>query len=155
MICTVSVVLVVYCRLVVHIETRSDTRAQKWLAIAYSSLAHYRIGCAPQLYCHYKSIKMVSHIVLHYRIVFAHDQHWEEQTLSQYFLLFVCLVTLVCTHCPHIFLIHKSNTDANTKTIHQLLHLISIINECWIIEENWRFIKTKASDIKAIEKKVR
>jgi len=45
-ICTVSVVLVVYCRLVVHIETQSDTRAQKWLAIAYSSLAHYRIGCA-------------------------------------------------------------------------------------------------------------
>ena len=63
------------------------------------------------------------------------------KTLFQHFLLFLCLV---CTQCPHIFATQKQNWwDANTETTHeQLLHSVSTIQECWIIEEKWRFAKS-------------
>ena len=50
---------------------------------------------------------------------------------------------LVCTQCPHIFATQKQYWwDANSETIHgQLLHLVSI-QESWIIEEKWRFVKS-------------
>jgi len=51
----IIIIVVDYCRLVVHTDASTDTRAQK----------------------------MVSHTVAHYRIGFAHDHHGEEQhTLS-------------------------------------------------------------------------
>ena len=50
---------------------------------------------------------------------------------------------LVCTQCPHIFATQKQYWwDVNSETIHrQLLHLVSI-QECWIIKEKWRFVKS-------------
>jgi len=52
--------------------------------------------------------KMVSHRVAQCRSMFAHDQLWEEQNTLTALLTYV---SLVCTHCPHIFLQHKSNSD--------------------------------------------
>jgi len=62
------------------------------------------------------------------------------KTLPQHFLLFYCLV---CTQCPRIFTTQKQCWwEANSETFHgQLLHLVSI-QECWIIEEKWRFVKS-------------
>jgi len=54
---------------------------------------------------------------------------------------FLCLV--FTRQCPHIFATQKQYSwDANSETIHgPLLHLASI-QECWIIEEKWRFVKS-------------
>jgi len=64
--------------------------------------------------------------------VFAYDQPWEAQKTFPALLTFLCLM---CTQCPHIFTTQKQYWwDANTKTIHgQLLHLVSTIQERWII----------------------
>jgi len=71
------------------------------------------------------------------------NQHWEELNILTALLTFVCLV---CVHCTHIFFfsLHKKQYwDANTETMHQqLLQLVSSIQELWIIEEKWRFVKS-------------
>jgi len=120
--------------------------------------------------------KVVSYTSWHIaETVFAHDQHWGEQSCPHHscivirkstedgkiighyatgFSTFPALrgarqfpstsyfLCLVCTQCPHIFATQKQYWwDGNSETIHgQLLHLASI-QECWIIEEKWRFVK--------------
>ena len=141
--------MIFYRGLVVHI---TDTRAQK--VVSYTS----------------------AHIT---ETVFAHDQHWEEQSClsssqlyrhsqkqrkwinhtvghyttgvstcpalrgARHFPSTSYFLCLVCTQCPHIFATQKQYWwDANSEIIHgQLLYLASI-QECWIIEEKWRFVKS-------------
>jgi len=59
-------------------------------------------------------------------------------------------------HTGFIFATQKQYWwDANTETMRQqLLQLVSIIQECWIIEEKWRFVKS-IRHLKRTDKKVR
>ena len=51
---------------------------------------------------------------------------------------------LLCLMCTHIFTTQNQDWwDVNTETIHgQILHLVSTIQERWVIEEKWRFVKS-------------
>ena len=142
-------IMIFYCGLVVHI---TDTRAQK--VVSYTSahitetvFAHGQHWeeqtslSSPQLYRHsQKHRKWINHTVGHYTTgvstcpALRRARHFPS---TSYFLC------LVCTQCPHIFTTQKQCWwDANSETIHgQLLHLVSI-QECWIIEEKWRFVKS-------------
>jgi len=138
-----------YCGLVVHI---TDTRAQK--VVSYTS-AHITetvfaldqyweeqsCSSSPQLYRHsQKHRKWINYTVRHYTTgvsacpALRGARHFPS---TSYFLF------LVRTQCPDIFATQKQYWwDANSETIHeQLLHLVSI-QECWIIEEKWRFVKS-------------
>jgi len=98
--------------------------------------------------------KMVSHAVAHCRIGVS---TWPILRGAKHFNSTSYFLCLVCTHCPHIFLLHKMLQcwwDANTETIpQQILQLSSIIQEHWIIEEKWRFVKS-IWHLKRLNKKV-
>ena len=142
-------IMIFYCGHVVHI---TDTRAQK--VVSYTSahitetvFAHDQHweekSClsSPQLYRHsQKHRKWINHTVGHYTTdvstcpALRGARHFPS---TSYFLC------LVCAQCRHIFAMQKQYWwDANSETIHgQLLHLASI-QEGWIIEEKWRFVKS-------------
>ena len=108
--------------------------AHDWHWEEHSSLS------SPQLYRH--SQKHRKWITIQWGItqpVLVRVQPWDEQDLSQRFLLFYAW----CGHSVHIFTTQKQYWwDANSETIHrQLLHFFAI-QECWIIEKKWRFVKS-------------
>ena len=141
--------MIFYCGLVVHI---TDTRTQK--VVSYTSahitetvFAHDQHweekNClsSPQLYRHsQKHRKWINHKVGHYTTGVS---TFPALRGARHFPSTSCFLWLVCTQCPHIFATQKQYWwDANSETIHgQLLHLASI-QECWIIEEKWRFVKS-------------
>ena len=103
----------------------TDTRAQKMVSY---TVAHYRIGV-----CTWPTLRGAKHFN------------------STYF----CKLGLYTLHA-HFFTTQNIYWwDANTETIHQqLLHLVFIMQECWIIEEKWRFVKS-IRHLKRSNKKVR
>ena len=131
----------------VHI---TDTRTQK--VVSYTS-AHI----TETVLAHDQHWENIAVYPLHSCIV-AKAQKMDNRTVGHYttgvstcpalrrarpipaLLTFLCLV---CTQCPHIFATQKQYWwDANSETIHrQLLHFFSI-QECWIIEEKWRFVES-------------
>jgi len=141
--------MIFYCGLVVHI---TDTKAQK--VVSYTSahitemvFAHDQHWeeqswlSSPQLYRHsQKHRKWINHIVGHYTTGVSTCPALTGATHFPSTSYFLCLVY---TQCAHIFTTQKQYWwDANSETIHgQLLHLASI-QECWIIEEKWRFVKS-------------
>jgi len=137
----------------VHI---TDTRAQK--VVSYTSahitetvFAHDQRWeeqialSSPQLYRHSQEHR--KWITIQQRItqpVLVRVQPWEAQKTFPALLTFFCLVCVYTVQCPHIFTTQKQYWwESNTETIHgQLLHLVSTIQERWIIEEKWRFVKS-------------
>jgi len=92
-----------------------------------------------------KSTKMLSHAVAHYRIgvctcpALRGAKHFS----STCYFLYACLNGLYTLHTNLFFTTQKRWWDANPETIHQqLLPLVSIMQECWVIEEKWRFVKS-------------
>ena len=61
--------------------------------------------------------KMDAHTVAHHTTVGSTCPTLRSKTLSQYFLLFLCLV---CTQCPHIFTAQKKSNTGETQTPKQL-----------------------------------
>jgi len=140
-----------YCRLMVHI---TDTRAQK--VVSYTSVPNNwnsvctwpALGGAKQFILttaassFTRAQQMDNHTVGHYTTgvsscpTLRGSKHFPS---TSHFLL-----CLVCTQCPNIFTTQKQYWwDANTETTHeQLLHSVSAIQERWIIEEKWRFVKS-------------
>jgi len=145
----VIIILIIYCGLVVHII---DTRAQK--VVSYTSahitetvFAHDQHceeqGCLslPQLYRHsQKHRKWINHTVGHWTTGVS---TYPALRGARHFPSTSCFLCLVSTQCPHIFATQMQYWwDAILETIHrQLLHLVSK-QECWIIEEKWRFVKS-------------
>ena len=152
--------MIFYCGLVVHI---TDTRAQK--AFSYTSahitetvLAHEQHweeqSClsSPQLYRHSQKHRKWIHHTLGHRTTGVSTcpalrgaRHFP--STSYFFMLGVYTVSTYFTTQKQYW------WDANSETIHgQLLHLFSI-QECWIIEEKWRFVKS-IRHLKRLNKKV-
>jgi len=142
-------IIIFYCGLMIHII---DTRAQK--VARYTSAyitetvfaydqhweeqSNFILTTAVSSFA--KAQKMDNHTVVHHTTGVSSCPTLRGPKHFPALLIFLCLM---CTQCPHNFTAQKKYWwDANTETTHeQLLHSVSTIQECWIIEEKWRFVK--------------
>ena len=145
--------MIFYCGLMVHI---TDTRAQKMVSC---TSAHITETVFAQ--CTWPTLGGAKQFILTTAVSsFARAQKMDNHTVGHYttgvstcptlrgvehFLSTSYFFYPRCVHSVHIIsTTQKQNWwDANTETTHeQLLHSVSTIQEPWIIEEKWRFVKS-------------